>query len=125
MPPRPVAKARADAAQRAQLTAGRLIDVSDADTDATLARVSGCLHLDAIADLAVLWMRIARQEPKVLDGLAKLSRCVLLEWQGATGADWAERLTGGNPSTPTTRTRTSRCGRTRTRCRPARRGPAR
>ena len=39
MPPRPVAKARADAAQRAQLTAGRLIDVSDADTDATLARV--------------------------------------------------------------------------------------
>jgi hypothetical protein len=48
------------------------------------------LHLDAIADFAVLWMRIARQEPKALDGLAKLSRCAPLEWQQATGADWAE-----------------------------------
>ncbi|MFG2882071.1 hypothetical protein ACGFYV_07060 [Streptomyces sp. NPDC048297] len=90
--------------------------MSDADTEATLTRArGGCLHLDTIADLAVLWMRIARQEPKALDGLAKLGKCAPLKWQRATGADWAERLTGGNPSTPTTRTRTSRCERTRTR----------
>ncbi|KOU60402.1 hypothetical protein ADK57_31100 [Streptomyces sp. MMG1533] len=32
-------------------------------------------------------MRIARQEPKALEALAKLSKCAPLEWQRATGAD--------------------------------------
>ncbi|WP_406420182.1 hypothetical protein [Streptomyces sp. NBC_01614] len=73
------------------------IDVSDADIDATLARArEGWLHPDTIADLAVRWMRIARQEPKALDALAKLGKCAPLEWQRDTGLTWAEQLTDGN-----------------------------
>ncbi|MEU8848822.1 hypothetical protein AB0C70_21825 [Streptomyces sp. NPDC048564] len=62
--------------------------MSDADTDATLARArGGWLHPDTVGDLTVRWMRIARQEPKALDALARLSKRAPLEWQRATGAD--------------------------------------
>lgn len=73
------------------------IDMSDTEIDATLARArEGWIHPDSLAGLVDRWTRIAGQEPKALDALAKLGKCAPLAWQRDKGLNLAEQLIDGN-----------------------------
>jgi hypothetical protein len=73
------------------------LDISDTDPDTTLERArQSWLSPDDIADLVARWLQIARREPRALDAVAQLARCVSPAWQATTGLAWAEDLVGGD-----------------------------
>ena len=69
---------------------------SDPDIDGTLARCrEDWLQPDALGKLADRWLRLARWEPKAVDGVIMFARSAPLRWQTTTALAWIESIVDG------------------------------
>ncbi len=75
------------------------LDTVDTNPDTTLERARrSWVSPDAIGDLIVRWLEIARREPRAVDALVQLARCASPAWQATRGLALVEDLIDGDYS---------------------------